>query len=449
MSDIGIVPQRTKNARGEFDGALSSGLSSEVLSSALAAGGGSSVVCDQVVSLGSSASSVASAGGSLGTVGKSSSRALGRGEFSAQSQVNFLRRFFLQSAARELLPREAVSKCLRRIIPTRAGVDLLYAPAARAAHYSGLMVCKSVWLCPVCSAKITERRRIDLTMGMANFYSLPGVKRVLLVTFTLSHKKNDNLSTIKRALIKARKLLVSGRWAKQFAAEHRIMGTVRSLEVTYGDNGWHPHLHVLYFFDREVAIIPFEESIKVRWGQCVAAAGAYASWDYGCDVRFSDKEVAAYVAKFGKEPEWKDSDKVLLDGKWSVSHEVVKGPSKVSKNGGSTPLQLLSDFAYGDTVAGALYVQYACNFKGERQLCFSPGLREWLGLCKELTDEEIAEQQEEVAIILAQLNREQWLRVLGNDCRAELLLIASSGDILKVASFLTSIGIDLGDFYVR
>lgn len=442
---MSIVSQRFQNASADLgvaDGSsVSARLSSEVLSPALAEGGRSAVV--SCVAVGSGCSGSVASGGSLGTVGKTSSKASGSGKFSAQSSVNFLRRFWLQSAARDLLPRESVSSCLRRVIPIRAGVDVLYAPAVQAAHYSGLMVCKSVWLCPVCSAKISERRREDLTLGLQNFYAAKGVKRVLLVTFTLSHHKNDNLSTVKRALIKARKLLVSGRWAKQFAAEHHIIGMVRSLEVTYGDNGWHPHMHVLYFFDQEIAIIPFEENIKARWGQCVAAAGSFASWDYGCDVRYSDKEVANYVAKFGRQPEWKENDQVLSADKWSISHEVTKGPSKVSKNGGSTPLQLLSDFSYGNSVSGALFVQYAMNFKGERQLVYSPGLRDRLGLDVEKTDDELAVEQSEVAIILAQLNREQWRIVVGNDARGELLQVASSGDSVSLGVFLRSIGIVL------
>lgn len=381
--------------------------------------------------------------GSLGTVGKNASKAFRRGTISAQSSANFLRRFMLQSAARELVPREAVATCLRRIIPVRAGVDVLYAPEKFAAHYSGLMVCKSVWMCPVCSAKITERRREDLTLGVNNFYAANGVKRVLLVTFTLSHHIGDNLQTIKKALLKARRYLVGGRDAKAFNAQFGIVGSVRSLEVTYGSNGWHPHLHVLYFFDREIAIIPFEETIKARWSHCVAMVGGFASWNYGVDVRFSDREVANYVAKFGKEPEWLGAKETSVLGvdKWSISHEVTKGPSKVSKNGGSTPLQLLQDFASGNTLSGALWVQYALNFRGERQIRYSSGLRELLGLDIEKTDDEIADECSEVAIILAQLNREDWKVVLGNDCRGELLQVASSGDIVCLRAFLTSIGI--------
>jgi hypothetical protein len=357
-------------------------------------------------------------------------------------------RFFLQSAARDLVPRERVSLCLRRLVPTRPLVDLFYAPASSSAHYGGLQVCGSVWLCPVCSAKISERRRVELTTGVNNWYAQQGERRILLVTFTLSHQKQDNLSTVLRALKKARSLLVSGRWAASFAAEHSIVGTIRSLEVTYGENGWHPHLHVLYFFDREVSIIKFEESIKARWSACVAAAGSYASWQYGCDVRFSDKEVAKYVAKFGKDPEWKDTDKELSSSRWSIAHEVTKGPAKLARSGGSTPLQLLQDYASGSVEAGRLWLQYAVNFKGERQLWFSQGLRDLLGLVAEKTDQELAVEQDEIAILLAQLTTEQWRVVLENEARGQLLEVAAAGDGAAVWEFLKSFGIEQIWLYV-
>lgn len=388
-------------------------------------------------------SEVGSTGGGFGSC---RSDGVVAGSRSSNASLNFLRRFFLQSAARELLPREAVANCLRRIIPVRAGVDVLYAPVAGAAHYSGLMVCKSVWQCPVCAAKISERRRIELTLGINNFYAENGVKRVLLVTFTLSHHIGDELSVVKAVLKKARASLVSGRGAIAFAAKFGIVGMVRSLEVTYGANGWHPHLHVLYFFDNEIAIIPFEETIKRRWSDCVAAAGGSASYENGCDVRFSDREVANYVSKFGKEPDWLDqgSGRLLPSGKWSVAHEVSKGPSKISKIGGRTPLQLLIDFAYGDMPSGGLWWEYAVNFRGERQLRYSDGLRLRLGLEeKEKSDSDVMDEQDEVAVVLAQLNREQWKVVLGNDCRGELLQVASSGDVLVLNAFLVSIGITI------
>lgn len=394
---------------------------------------------------------------SLGIHGRCASKALGRGDDSAESKpptitwkkcfqndqtklskrdqatARIIRRYALQSAARDLLPREGVAKCMRQVIPgvDRDAVSVLYAPMKEAAHFGGLQICKSVWHCPVCSAKISEKRRMDLTAGLRNWseqYTAEN-RRVLLVTFTLQHDRTDDLKVVFGALKAARRLLVSGRSAKAFNAKYGVVGHVRSLELTHGENGWHPHLHVLMFFNQEVPIIPFELEIKTRWGDCVQATGRYASWKHGCDVRFSDADIAEYVAKWGKEP------------KWTPAHEMAKSGSKIGRRGGNTPMQLLSDYLDGDERAGRLWLQYAVNLKGERQLTYSRGLRELLGLEVEKTDEELAVEQDEIAIILASLTVGAWRVVIANDARGELLEVAASGDADQVQRFLERLGV--------
>ena len=88
-----------------------------------------------------------------------------------------------------------------------------------------------------------------------------------------------------------------------------------------------------------------------------------------------------------------------------------------------------------------MWLQYACNFKGERQVCWTRGLREQLGLGKEQTDEEIAVEQEEIAVILASLTPGAWAIVIANDARGELLEIAGNGNAEVLQSFLVSLGV--------
>jgi hypothetical protein len=108
---------------------------------------------------------------------------------------------------------------------------------------------------------------------------------------------------------------------------------------------------------------------------------------------------------------------------------------------------LLADYLAGDEAAGRLWVQYAVNFKGERQLRWSNGLRARLGLEKEKTDEEIAIEQEEIAIILSSLTTGAWRIVLANDARGELLEVASRGDPAQVEAFLVQLGVADGSSY--
>lgn len=379
----------------------------------------------------------------LGIYARNSSKA------SVSRSDTLLNRFALQATARSILPRERVATCLRRPIPAqsygsvsalgdrrlvgrRGVVDVLYAPVAGQAHYGGLQVCGSVWLCPVCAAKISEKRRLELSAAVSSWLIsdelLP--RRTILVTLTLQHKLGNNLSVVLDWLKTARKGLVSGRWSREFATAYGLVGSVRALEITYGRNGWHPHMHILMFFDRDLPILPFTDDISSRWSYLVSRAGGYANLENGCDVRYSDADIADYVAKFGREP------------KWTAAHELTKQVVKISKKGGSTPLELLRSAMWGDTDAARHWLEYAVNFKGQRQLFWSQGLRRRLGLLGEKTDEELALEQDTIAIILAELTYEQWRVILLNDARADLLNVASSGDTDMVWGFLAALGVE-------
>ena len=69
-----------------------------------------------------------------------------------------LERFALQSVARSILPKARTAKCLR--VPFARSVGVFHSQAQESAHYGGLVTCASVWACPICAAKISERRRL-------------------------------------------------------------------------------------------------------------------------------------------------------------------------------------------------------------------------------------------------------------------------------------------------
>lgn len=340
-----------------------------------------------------------------------------------------LLRFALQSAARELMPRELVAKCLRAPIPTAASIDVFRSAEFATAHFGGLQVCASVWMCPVCSAKVTERRRIELSAGVSFWRSEAG-GYLLLVTYTLRHNAGDSLSVVLSALLAAFDALHAGRWWVDFSAKHRIYGKVRGLEVTQGASGWHPHIHCLYFLGSGElpAVNGFELALKERWLYKLGKQGRDASWQNGLDVRMSDDDIAEYIVKYGKDKEW------------TIEHEMTKSPAKIGKNGGRTAFQLLKDFSEGDAVSGRLFIQYAVSFKGKSQLHWSKGLRSLLRMDIQQSDEELAKSMEKDAILLASLSREQWRVILGNDARAELLNVAATGDVDMFWSFVASLG---------
>jgi hypothetical protein len=98
----------------------------------------------------------------------------------------------------------------------------------------------------------------------------------------------------------------------------------------------------------------------------------------------------------------------------------------------------------GDRRAAALWQEYAKAFKGRKQLVWSRGLRAVLGLAvEEKSDEEVAAEEVEDAVVLAVLTLAQWRVILANDARGELCDVASSGDAEQVRVFLASLGIEV------
>ena len=83
-------------------------------------------------------------------------------------------------------------------------------------------------------------------------------------------------------------------------------------------------------------------------------------------------------------------------------------------------------------------------FRGRHQLVWSDGLRaRLLPELEEKSDEELANEHDEMAVLLATLTLSQWRAVVGNDARAELLSVAASGDRAQLVSFLACLGIEL------
>ena len=126
---------------------------------------------------------------------------------------------------------------------------------------------------------------------------------------------------------------------------------------------------------------------------------------------------AAYVAKWGHEP-----TKPI----WDLDSELTKGHSKTARDG-ETPFSLLrSCLDHEDPQGVRLFREFSASFRGKRQLVWSRGLRDLLGV-DVLNDEEIATRHDEDAEIFCRLTVEQWRAIRRADLRGELLEVARSG----------------------
>lgn len=356
-----------------------------------------------------------------------------------------------QRLAAELLPQEKVAACMRVIAPrwvkdaatgeryavARTSVEVGYSAKTRRAGYKHLVRCESGWNCPICAAQITEGRVLELRkIAKHPDYEL------VLVSATLSHKKTDRLLPLLIALNGQRsptkvygawQNLTSGRQWRDFCAEYGIIGVIKALEVTYGWNGFHPHVHALlvikrsnYDFDPKFA----EHELAPRWVAAVAGMGYSATLEHGLNVSTNAERIAEYIAKWGHEP----------TRDWSVEREVAKAPAKLGKRKGFTPFQLLDEYGRGNKQAGKLFQEYAAAMKGRHQLYIPPKLKELFEIA-EVSDQELVERLPDDWQVVVEILAVLWREIVRLDKRRELLDVIEStnGDGREVLKWIAAL----------
>lgn len=342
-----------------------------------------------------------------------------------------VQRFMLQSVARCFLPGSRTDKCMR----LRQGsneIQVLQSKEHKTTSYSGLQTCGSVWACPVCSAKIAERRRVEIIGAMACHKAAGGCMHLL--TLTAPHQRSDALGTLLASQAVALKKMFADKTVRKIFAALGVVGQIRALEVTHGrlsthNNGWHPHYHLLLFSGAGVVlgnttadqVKQWTIRLYERWLACCLAAGLGApSFEHGLKLDDGSK-AANYVAK------------------WGLEDEMTKGHTKRAIHG-ETPFDFLRAYLVDktDKQAGALFKEFAETFKGKRQLHWSPGLKKRFAI-GESTDEELAAKKEDQAIMLGKITIEQWRDVLSADGRGTVLMLAFNSGWPAVELYLGSI----------
>src|ERR1039457_5279378 len=102
-------------------------------------------------------------------------------EITAPWLLRRLSRYQLQSISKSIIPEHRIFHCLRSRQPGR-DVEVWKSKEKPEAHYRGLQVCGSVWVCPVCAAKISEPRRMDLQAAIASWTAKGGEVRHVVLT---------------------------------------------------------------------------------------------------------------------------------------------------------------------------------------------------------------------------------------------------------------------------
>lgn len=252
---------------------------------------------------------------------------------------------------------------------------------------AGLRACGSIWTCPTCAARIRARRELEIEGALATHVAGGGT--IGMMTLTMQHNATMSLASTVAGLNHAWQRLQQRRGYQPLYMA--LTGTITTMEITTGSGnaGWHPHLHILLLAGPDTTYEQVDKALaglRRTWSELVNAKTTPYSLEHGLNLTWFGKDSAAaakYVTKLAKEITLNDT------------------------KSGNDPFSLLD--VTGDVDVdnrnAQMFLEYAHATRGRRAHRWSRGLRAALALEPELSDEELADENEllgeEVLIIEA------------------------------------------------
>ncbi len=278
---------------------------------------------------------------------------------------------------------ESTLKGLRKCHRVRYGPSVeVFAGADGEVFFVGYCRCHGVWCCPLCAPMIRRGRARELSSFLVIWNASGG--GVLFSTFTLPHSQGDRLAPLFRGVSESWHDVLIDRGVRSFVVDLGLQW-VRSLEVTHGENGWHPHAHSAAVVSRPLSR---DEAIELRalmfraWCSAVVRRGWRAPDErYGVSlIRCSSGDgVGDYMSK--------------VEG---LADELTRLDSKKGRRT-DPPFVILRRAAGGDADSVRLWHEYESGTFGHKALTYSRGFSvlatEW-GSAKrllELSDAELCE----------------------------------------------------------
>lgn len=345
------------------------------------------------------------AGASLGNKGNLASR--------TKKSDEWRKRYRLQATARALLPEHKSLQCCLRHMKRGVETATIESNGERA-KLTGAHRCNYGYICPVCAPRIAMAHAKELAAAVTAAYK-KGWK-VYHVTYTVSHHPGTTLDEVLSSIAGARrKYFTAGRGYQDLSNAAGIQGSARALEVTHGNNGWHPHFHELLFCSGD-APDNFETSLSERWIASLAKVGAFASPDHAVRVEEGSQHISEYLNKFGQLP---------IEGGHSIEMELSHGHTKIARKGGKSPFALLDAARQGNPHAGQLFVEYSSAMAGRAIIRWSKGLRAALDMPDEISEGDDLSAPEFVPV--AALTKAALIEISDNALLPAVLAAAVAG----------------------
>ena len=158
-----------------------------------------------------------------------------------------------------------IGRCARHPITS----NIAFKRTGGTVHASGLMQCGSVHACPPCAAKIRYKKAEGIDQQAKTHLENGG--GLVFLTVTLPHDLSDKLDLLWGVVAKAWSSIITGKQYygndKEQGAQERfgIIGFIRAFDLTHGEHGWHPHLHVLIFLNEPINELDDEFWDLTKW----------------------------------------------------------------------------------------------------------------------------------------------------------------------------------------
>lgn len=323
--------------------------------------------------------------------------------------------------------------------------------------YTGNMCCHNPWGCPICARKVSEKRKKGLSKLINAHFDMFEPDSISASLFTIPHGLGDDLKDISDRLLKCYSDMTHSRGYKTLMKTLYGCGSSRANEVTWAIvNGFHPHLHVLNFFEKCLILdVNFlADTLFSLWCKALQKNGFSlpSRKAFGCKIIPSSKvgidAVASYFAKPEADVNDADVQGYLKKHKnvrgvkgrdvsgWTTEHEMTKWHLKQAQQDGENFRYSMFDFPRGYAIATAngdeetrkkfraLWLNYRTAFKRKSQLYTR---HKYLKIAElELSDEELgaeAPEEKETKVVYS-IPFELWLMVVYMGARGTLLEMA-------------------------
>lgn len=385
------------------------------------------------------------------------------------------------------------------------------------AKFHGHTTCKNAWACPVCTAKVMAKHAENIAIGI-DLLAAKG-QLACMITFTVPHTSGMSCKEVYNILCATWKDFVVHGNKNSNAKYYRQSGGVKSMvvsshkqkdpfasfcehfnckhrvkvaEFTYGEHGWHPHFHCLFWVDKSKfdEVVEWQDRLNTRW-YVLAKRNTIKEWDkivrrrlgksaedpeairkalddakknnrVRAQIMYSklDKGSAGvYISRADNGRPVVQKSSMYICG-WGADRELTGNVGdKATHDGHVTPRQLLERATLEDNDENAkLYLEYMRAVRGTRRVAFSTqsGLRKMIEQYKQtegyrkLCLKKNATNPNLGLRVVTWFNIVEWRQIcceeiLGkmNDIKVKILEHARDGDIGALENLLIEIGVDI------